>query len=148
MREQHEDRLTAAASREQRYERGLEAMRRFDGHAGERIIEILEDISPELGHQIVAWAFGDMYFRPALPPRDRQLMTLSMLTALGGAETELELHINVSLAVGLTPEEIVEAFLHTAVYCGMPRALSATLVAKKVLGARGMLPVNSSSDQP
>jgi 4-carboxymuconolactone decarboxylase len=130
----------AADTRQSRFDRGMQILTRIDGEAGQRVIDSLADISPELGHQIVAWAFGDMYPRPELAPRDRQLVTLGMLTALGGCEPQLEVHINAALNVGLTPEEIVEALLHSAVYCGMPRAVNATGVAKKVFGERGLLP--------
>ena len=66
-----------------------------------------------------------------------------MLTALGGCEPQLEVHINAAVHVGLTPQEIVEALLHSAVYCGMPKARNATFVAKKVFTERGLLPVTS-----
>jgi 4-carboxymuconolactone decarboxylase len=105
------------------------------------VIHALEDISPELGHQVVAWGFGEIYARAVLEPRDRQLVTLGMLTALGGCEPQLEVHINASLNVGLTTEQIVEALLHSAVYCGFPRAVNATFTAKKVFTERGLLPV-------
>ncbi|MEU8639505.1 carboxymuconolactone decarboxylase family protein [Amycolatopsis sp. NPDC048633] len=68
-----------------------------------------------------------------------------VLTALGGCEPQLEVHVNASLNVGLTPAEIVEALLHSAVYCGFPNALNATFTAKKVFGERGLLPVNQRS---
>lgn len=126
-------------NREQRYEHGMKVLNEVDGEAGQRVLDALADISPELGHQVVSWAFGEMYSRPALAPRDRQLVTLGMLTALGGCEPQLDVHVNASLNVGLTPEEIIEALLHSAVYCGMPRALNATLAAKKVFAERGLL---------
>ncbi|MFF4341330.1 carboxymuconolactone decarboxylase family protein [Kitasatospora sp. NPDC001540] len=129
-----------AQARRERYERGMEVLSRIDGEAGQRVVQALDDISPELGHQIVAWGFGEIYSRPQLAPRDRQLITIGMLTALGGCEPQLELHINASLNVGLTPEEIVEALLHSAGYCGFPKALNATFVAKKVFAERGLLP--------
>lgn len=130
-----------AETREDRFERGMKTLTTIDGESGQKVIDSLADISPELSHQIIAWAFGDIYVRPALVPRDRQLVTLGMLTALGGCESQLEVHINAALNVGLTPEEIIEALLHSAVYCGMPRALNATFVAKKVFTDRGLLPV-------
>jgi Uncharacterized homolog of gamma-carboxymuconolactone decarboxylase subunit len=132
---------TESTTREERFEHGLKILERVDGGAGQRVVAALDDINPELGHQIVAWAFGDIYDRPGLAPRDRQLVTLGMLTALGGCETQLEVHVNASLNVGLSPEQIVEALLHSAVYCGIPKAMNATLVAKKVFGERGLLPV-------
>jgi 4-carboxymuconolactone decarboxylase len=52
-------------------------------------------------------------------------------------------HVNTSLNVGLTPAEIVEAMLQAAGYCGFPRALNATAVAKEVFAARGLLPVDT-----
>ncbi|MFI7382516.1 carboxymuconolactone decarboxylase family protein [Streptomyces sp. NPDC049813] len=128
-------------SRQERFDRGMETLSRVDGDGGRRVVEALADVSPELAHQIVAWGFGEIYRRPALPPRDRQLVTLGMLTALGGCEPQLEVHVRTSLKVGLTPQEIVETFLHAAGYCGFPKALNATFVAKKVFGELGLLPV-------
>ncbi|OPG05700.1 4-carboxymuconolactone decarboxylase [Streptomyces sp. GKU 895] len=134
--------MSGSTTREERFAQGLEVLRSVDGEIGQRVIDSLADISPEMGHQIVAWGFGEIYSRPELQPRDRQLVTLGMLTALGGCEPQLEVHINAALNVGLTPQQIVEALLHSAGYCGFPRALNATFVAKKVFDERGLLPVD------
>lgn len=133
--------MKETAQREERFSRGKAVLDAVDGTAGGDVIDALADVSPELGHQVVAWAFGDIYSRPDLAPRDRQLVTLGMLTALGGCEPQLDVHINASLNVGLTPPQIVEALLHSAVYCGFPRALNATFVAKRVFAERGLLPI-------
>jgi 4-carboxymuconolactone decarboxylase len=124
--------------RRERFDHGMAVLSSIDGESGQKVIDSLADISPELGHQVVAWAFGEMYNRPQLAPRDRQLVTLGMLTALGGCEPQLDVHINAALNVGLKPDEIVEALLHAAVYCGMPKSLNATFVAKKVFTERGV----------
>ncbi|WP_367324418.1 carboxymuconolactone decarboxylase family protein [Streptomyces sp. HUAS ZL42] len=137
-----------AMSREDRFAHGLEVLRKVDGEAGQRVLDSLSDISPELGHQVVAWAFGEIYDRPGLAPRDRQLVTLGMLTALGGCEPQLEVHVNAALNVGLTPEQITEALLHSAVYCGMPKALNATFAAKRVFAERGLLPLGQQPADP
>jgi 4-carboxymuconolactone decarboxylase len=128
-------------TRQERFDRGMAVLSAVDGDAGEQVIDSLADIAPELGHQIVAWAFGEMYARPELAPRDRQLVTLGMLTALGGCEPQLKVHINAALNVGLEPTQIVEALTHAATYCGFPKALNATFVAKEVFAERGLLPV-------
>ena len=128
-----------SSSREESFARGMETLTAIDGPGGQRVIDSLADISPELGHQVVAWGFGEIYARPGLAPRDRQLVTLGMLTALGGCEPQLDVHINAALNVGLTTDEIVEALLHSAVYCGMPKALNATFIAKKVFSDRGLI---------
>ncbi|MCX4749965.1 carboxymuconolactone decarboxylase family protein [Kitasatospora sp. NBC_01287] len=122
----------------------MSVLNEIDGDAGGRVIDSLADVSPELAHTVGAWAFGEIYARPALPPRERQLVTLGILTALGGCEAQLAVHVNASLNVGLTPEEIVEAMLHAAVYCGVPRALNATFAAKHVFAERDLLPVRQN----
>lgn len=119
-----------------RREHGLSVLSRIDGHQGEAVIDSLADISPALGHHVAAFAFGDIYDRPGLDPRSRQLVTLGVLTALGGCEPQLEVHVGAALNVGISREEIVEAILHAAVYCGFPRALNATSVARSVFSAR------------
>ncbi|KAB1150875.1 carboxymuconolactone decarboxylase family protein [Streptomyces luteolifulvus] len=133
--------MNDSTTREERFAHGMEVLDKVDGEAGRRVLDALADINPELGHQVVAWAFGEIYDRPGLAPRDRQLVTLGMLTALGGCEAQLDVHVNAALNVGLTPEQIVEALTHSAVYCGMPRALNATLAAKKVFAERRLLPL-------
>lgn len=129
---------TGTTERDERYDRGIDVLHRINGKSVVELANALEGISPELGYQTVAWAYGDIYSRPGLAPRDRQLLTLGMLTSQGGEESELNAHIPLALEVGLTPDEIVEAFLHTAVYCGFPRAINATLVAKKIFADRGL----------
>jgi 4-carboxymuconolactone decarboxylase len=133
--------MTEATERQQRFDYGKGVLEAIDGEAGTNVIDALEDISPELAHQVVAWGFGEIYSRPGLEPRDRQLVTLGMLTALGGCEPQLDVHINAALNVGLNPQQIIEALLHSAVYCGFPRALNATFAAKKVFAERGLVPV-------
>ncbi|WP_150462962.1 carboxymuconolactone decarboxylase family protein [Nesterenkonia ebinurensis] len=127
--------------RAQRFTRGKQVLDAIDGEAGAKVIDSLADIAPELGHQIVAWGFGEIYSRPALQPQQRQLVTLGMLTALGGCEPQLEVHIGASLNVGLTPQQIIEAFLHAAPYCGFPKALNAVAVARKIFTERELLPL-------
>jgi 4-carboxymuconolactone decarboxylase len=127
---------------DERYERGLQTLESIDAGAGRKAIDALADIAPDLAHHVIAYGFGDIYSRPGLAPEQRQLVTLGILTALGGCEPQLEVHINTSLNVGLTPTEIVETLIHASAYCGFPKALNAIGVAKKVFAERGLLPVN------
>lgn len=119
-----------------RRQHGQDVLSRIDGRQGEAVIDSLADINPALGHHVAAFAFGDIYDRPGLEARSRQLVTLGVLTALGGCEPQLKVHIGAALNVGLTREEITEALLHAAVYCGFPRALNATFVAREVFQTR------------
>ncbi|MET3175843.1 UNVERIFIED_ORG: 4-carboxymuconolactone decarboxylase [Arthrobacter sp. UYCu721] len=123
-----------------RYERGSEILARVAGDGGRNVVESLADVAPALVHHVVAHGFGDVYARPDLTPEQRQLVTLGILTALGGCEPQLDVHVNASLNVGLTPAQIVEAITHAAAYCGFPKALNAIVVAKRIFAERGVLP--------
>lgn len=120
----------------ERRNRGLDVLSHIDGVAGHRVMDSLAVANPALGHHIAAFAFGDIYDRPGLDPRSRQLVTLGVLTASGGCEAQLKVHVGASLNVGIAPEEIREAILHASVYCGFPRALNATFAAQEVIESR------------
>jgi 4-carboxymuconolactone decarboxylase len=81
---------------------------------------------------ITRFAWGDIWSRPGLDRRTRSCITLAALISIG-AENEIGMHVRAALRNGLTPEEISEVILHTAVYAGVPRANSAFAIAKKVL---------------
>ncbi|TWS24013.1 carboxymuconolactone decarboxylase family protein [Tsukamurella sputi] len=119
----------------ERREAGLEVLAGIDGEDARTVIDGLAEVSPALAHHIAAWGFGEIYARPGLDPRSRQLVTLGILTALG-TDPQLRVHINTSLNVGITREEITEVFLHSALYAGFPRAINATLVARDVFAER------------
>jgi 4-carboxymuconolactone decarboxylase len=120
----------------EQFQRGWKRLMEVDAEGGERVIESLRDVAPDLGRYVVEFAFGEIYQRPVLDLRQRQLVTISALTTLGGAEPQLEVHINAGLNVGLTAREIVEAIMHCVPYTGFPRVLNAILVAKRVFGER------------
>ena len=81
---------------------------------------------------ITRYAWGEVWNRPGLDRRQRSMITLAALTAVR-AEGELELHVRAALRNGLTPEEIAEVLLHTAVYAGVPAATAAFAIAQRVL---------------
>jgi 4-carboxymuconolactone decarboxylase len=125
----------------ERFERGWRRLVEVDAEGGERVIESLRDVAPDLGRYVVEFAYGEIYRRPALDLRQRQLVTISALTTLGGAEPQLEVHVNAGLNVGLTAREVVEAILHCIPYTGFPRVLNAIFVAKRVFEQRGVDPL-------
>lgn len=124
----------------ERLQRGRTKLAEIDGEAGQRVIHSLADVAPDLGRYIFEFAFGDVYSRPGLEAPQRQLVTLGALAAMGGAEPQLRVHVEAALNVGLSPEEVVEAIIHTVVYAGFPRALNAIAVVREVLAGRGLLP--------
>ena len=64
------------------------------------------------------------------------MITITSLLTVGGCEPQLEVHINASLNVGVSPEKIIEAFIQCIPYVGFPRVLNAAFVAKKVFSER------------
>ncbi len=121
---------------EDRYQRGWKKLKDIDGEAGEKVLESLQDIAPDLGRYIIEFPFGDVYSRPGLDVKSREIATVSALTALGNAAPQLKVHINAALNVGCTREEIVEIIIQMAVYAGFPAALNGMAAAKDVFKER------------
>lgn len=115
-----------------RYDRGWERLKEIDGTAGERVIASLADVCPDLGRYIVEFGFGDVYSRPGLSLRERELATIAALTALGTATPQLKVHVAAGLHVGLSRDEIVEVIIQMSIYAGFPAALNGVFAAKEV----------------
>jgi 4-carboxymuconolactone decarboxylase len=128
-----------------RFERGLAKLREIDGEAGQRVIEALKDIAPDLARYMIEFPFGDIYQRPGLDLRSREMATVAALTALGTAQPQLKVHIHGALNVGCTRTEIVEIIIQMAVYAGFPAALNGMFAAKEVFAERD---ANRISDKP
>jgi len=117
---------------ESRYERGLAKLREIDGKAGEHVLESLDGIAPDFARYLIEFAFGDIYSRPGLDLKSREIAVVAALTALGNAAPQLKVHIQAALNVGVTRTEIVETIMQMAVYAGFPAALNGLAVAKEV----------------
>lgn len=115
-----------------RYEKGLKRLQEVDGAAGDRVIEALADICPDLGKYVIEFGFGDVYSRPGLSLQQREQATVAALTALGNATPQLKVHIAAALHVGLTRDEILETILQISLYAGFPAALNGVFAAKEV----------------
>ena len=93
-------------------------------------------LAPDFYRYVAETAFGMIWSRPGLAMRDRSLVTVAQLAALGRTD-ELRAHLVGALNVGLTREELVEVLMQTAVYAGVPAANEALKVAAEVLGEPG-----------
>jgi 4-carboxymuconolactone decarboxylase len=121
---------------DERYQRGLDKLAEIDGQQGQKVIDSLADIAPDFAQYLIEFPFGDIYSRPGLDLRTRELTTVAALTALGNAATQLKVHLHAALNVGCSREEIVETIMQMAVYAGFPAALNGLFVAKDVFGER------------
>lgn len=119
-----------------RFELGSEKLKEIDGIGGENVIQSLQDIAPDVGKYIIEFAFGDVYTRPELSMQEREMITITSLLTTGGCEPQLEVHINGSLNVGLSPEKITETFIQCIPYTGFPKVLNAIYTAKKIFAER------------
>ena len=119
-----------------RFELGSETLKEIDGIGGENVIQSLQDIAPDVGKYIIEFAFGDVYTRPELSMQEREMITITSLLTTGGCEPQLEVHINGSLNVGLSPEKIIETFILCIPYTGFPKVLNAIYTAKKIFAER------------
>jgi 4-carboxymuconolactone decarboxylase len=120
-----------------RYQRGLKKLKEVDREAGERVIEGLKDIAPDFARLLIEFPFGDIYSRPGLDLKSREIAVVAALTALGNAAPQLKVHIHGALNVGCTEQEVVEIIMQMAVYAGFPAALNGLSAAKEVFAERG-----------
>lgn len=117
---------------DERYIRGWEKLKEVDGQAGENVIASLRDIAPDFARLLIEFPFGDIYSRPGLDLKARELAVVAALTALGNAAPQLKVHIAGALNVGVSRDEIVEVIMQMAVYAGFPAALNGLFAAKEV----------------
>ena len=117
----------------EQHEQGMKVRREVlgDEHV-DGAIERTTPFTADFQDLITRYAWGEIWSRPGLDRRTRSCITLTALVALG-REEELAMHVRAALRVGLTPDEIKEVLLHSAIYCGVPAANGAFAVAQRVL---------------
>lgn len=121
----------------ERYEAGLEMLRRAGGESVESVVDGLKGIAPDFSRYLVEFPFGDIYSRPGLDLKSREIAAVAALTALGNAVPQLKMHIAAALHVGCTREEILEVIMQMAVFAGFPAALNGLSAAREVFAAQG-----------
>ena len=120
------------------HERGMDVRREVLGDAHvDRAVEGTTPFTADFQELITKYAWGEIWSRPGLDRRTRSCITLAVLVALG-RDHEVAMHVRAALGNGLTPDEIKEVLLHTAVYAGVPVANSAFAIAQQVLDEEGV----------
>jgi len=115
-----------------RYEKGMKNLEKIHPEASKALMKSLEDIAPDLGKFVIEFPYGEVYERPGLDLKSREIATVAALTALGDTKPELKDHIKGSLNVGCSRQEIIEVIMQMAVYAGFPRAINGIAAAKEV----------------
>ncbi|MGD9947480.1 MAG: carboxymuconolactone decarboxylase family protein [Desulfobulbus sp.] len=116
----------------ERYQRGWQRLQEVDGEAGERVLAALAEIAPDFATYLIEFPFGDIYSRPGLDLKSREIAVVAALTALGNAAPQLKVHIHGALNVGCSRQEVLEVIIQMAVYAGFPAALNGLFAAKEV----------------
>ena len=116
-----------------RHDQGMRTRREVlgDEHV-DRAVAKTTEFTADFQDLITRYAWGEIWSRPGLDRRTRSCITLTALVALG-REEELAMHIRAARRIGLTPDEIKEVLLHSAIYCGVPAANGAFAIAQAVL---------------
>lgn len=129
------------------FSRGLENLNFIEKREVPSIIAALADIAPDLARLTVKFVYGEIYSRPGLSRRYRQLATISALVALGNAQPQLKFHINAALNIDIPPSEVIETLIHIASYAGFPASLNGVSVAREVFSQRQLLPMEYGNPQ-
>ena len=122
----------------ERYRIGWDKLAEIDGEQGEKVVEALKDISPEFADLLIEFPFGDVYNRPGLDLKSREIATVAALTAMGTAAPQLKVHVHGALNVSCSEQEIIEVMIQMAVYAGFPAALNGLFIAKEVFDERNL----------
>ena len=127
-------------SDEERLRRGQGALDQISQSSGQSVVSSFDAIAPDLGRYILEFPYGEIFSRPGLDFKSRELATIAALAATGRTvdEIPLSVHVNAALNVGASPREVSEALLHMIPYAGFVRVEQAVLAAEKVFAERGL----------
>ena len=116
-----------------RFEKGLAIRKEVLGDEYvTRSLEWADDFTRPMQELSTAYCWGEIWSREGLSRRDRSLLNLAMISALNRPH-ELKLHVKAALRNGLTRDEIREALLQVAVYCGVPAGMDSTRIARAAI---------------
>lgn len=114
------------------YELGVERLRSMELVETPSILEEMADVAPDLAKFIISFVYGEIYERPHLTSRIRQLATVAIFATLGNARRQLKFHLTSALNIGCSPAELIEVMIQLALYAGFPVALNGVFAAKEV----------------
>ena len=116
----------------ERYRRGKKLFDRLYEVRGENTLRLLDEMAPHLSDHVVEFVFGEMFSRPQLDLKSRELAVVAALTTLGNAPAQLRGHIVGALNAGCSKQEIVEVIAQMTIYAGFPAAINGLQAAREV----------------
>lgn len=121
-----------------RREIGLREFARATDGRGPVATGVVRAASPVLADGVDRFIFADVFSRSGLGAREREMITVTVLAAIGGAENQLGVHVPAALRCGADPEELLQLCEQIAPYCGFPRALNALRAVRAAMEERGL----------
>ncbi|MBX4860127.1 4-carboxymuconolactone decarboxylase [Rhizobium bangladeshense] len=123
--------MNETSSPSERYRQGMATRRAVLGDAHvDRAAATSTEFDRPFQELITEAAWGHVWARPALTKRERSIVTIALLAALG-QDDEVAMHVRATANTGATREDICEALLHVAIYAGVPAANHAIKIAKQ-----------------
>lgn len=123
-----------------RYEKGKEVLEGIQERSLDEIFGAIDDIAPDMARFVVEFPYSEIYTRPEVDLKTRELCTVAALTVLGTVP-QLKDHIGAALNVGNSPTEIVEIIMQMSAYAGFPKAINGIAAAKEVFIEKDLMPV-------
>ncbi|MEJ2635215.1 MAG: carboxymuconolactone decarboxylase family protein, partial [Calditrichia bacterium] len=118
---------------ETRFDEGLKVQKRIFGDIIDKMHQNAPENQKHIQNYLSAFCFGDIYTRGGLDLKTRELLTLCILSALGGCEAQVKSHVNGNLSVGNDKNMMLEAITHCLPYMGFPRTLNAIACINEVV---------------
>lgn len=123
---------SASAAMSPKLQAGSAVFERVMGQSAQAFIDAFTDVVPDFGRYILEWEFGDLYSRPGLDLRYREIAVIASCATLGViGHPALKMHILAALRAGLTRNEIGEILMQVAFAAGLPTAIGAIAVARE-----------------
>ena len=121
-----------------KYEAGFRKLEEIVGTTtAEAALKAFDDLDPDIGRYLAESIYGDLYQRPGVDLKTRQLCTVAALTCMASFNPHLKTHIAGALNVGATQAEVIEVILQMAAYAGFPAATTGLAAAREVFEKRG-----------
>nr|ELR5039869.1 carboxymuconolactone decarboxylase family protein [Providencia stuartii]ELR5082848.1 carboxymuconolactone decarboxylase family protein [Providencia stuartii] len=116
----------------------LKTFHHFTSGTKNHLTDEVNNIAPDIHDYIINFVFGDIYSRDGLSDKEKTIVTIITLMAMGGCEYELETHINTAINIDIEPKKIIDSLIQGLPYAGFPRVINAVKVAQRVFSERGV----------
>ena len=128
---------------ENKYDIGFNKFKNIYGESGIKVLQNVNQTSPDMVKYILEFAFGEIYNRKGLDIKSREIVSISSLLTLGNAVPQLKSHIHGALNIGCTRDEILEIVIQILLYSGFPSVLNGLQSMKEVFEERDKKGINN-----